>query len=161
MKFSKTMFGFRPREVISRIESIENEHQQKIAALNSEVERFQAELQEAEKKRQDLQKQLYAFEERERLISDVMITAKVNAQKIEEQARDNARQMLENVETELKQKLQEIDILRVKVARFKEEFREVLDKYRISLEKVKEEPQESGFTPSLITKESKKHEVFS
>ena len=40
MKFSKTFFGFKPGEVISQIESMENEHQQRIIALDSEIEKF-------------------------------------------------------------------------------------------------------------------------
>ncbi|MDD4627639.1 MAG: hypothetical protein PHP87_11270 [Syntrophomonas sp.] len=161
MKFSKTFFGFKPGEVISQIESMENEHQQRIIALDSEIEKIQAELQKAEEKREELQERLNTYMERERIISDVMVTAQINAQRIEEQARERARHMLENAEEELKQKLHELDFLRIKVARFKEEFREVLDNYRVSLEKVREEPEDSGFTPTLITKENRRHDVSS
>lgn len=94
------------------------------------------------------------------MISDVMVTAQSNALRIEEQARERARDLLENAEEELKDKIQEFDFLRNKVARFKEEFREVLDNYRVSLEKIREEPEgDSGFTPTLITKENKRNDV--
>jgi len=161
MKFSKTLFGFKPGEVISQIDNMENEHQEKINALNSEIEKIQAELQKAEEKREDLQKQLNSYIEKENLIAEVMVIAQINAQRIEEQARERARHMLENAEEELKQKLHELDFLRIKVARFKEEFREVLDNYRVSLEKVREEPEDLGFTPTLITKENRRHDVSS
>jgi len=161
MKFSKTLFGFKPAEVINQIENMEKEHQQKVEAFKSEIEKIQAELKSAEEKREELQKQLNIYIERERTITDVMVTAQINAQRIEEQARERARHMLENTEEELKQKLQELDFLRIKVARFKEEFREILDNYRVSLEKVREEPEDSGFTPTLITKENRRHDVSS
>jgi len=159
MKFSKTLFGFKPDEVISQIESMENEQQQKVEALKTEIEKVQKGLQYAEEKRAELQKQLNSYIEREKVIADVLVTAQVNAQRIEEQARERASHMLVNAEEELKQKLQELDFLRIKVTRFKEEFREVLDNYRVSLEKVNELPEESSFTPTLITKESRKQEI--
>ena len=161
MKFSKTLFGFKPGEVISQIESMENEQQQKVEALKSEIEKVQTELQNAEEKRAELQKQLNAYIEREKVIADVLVTAQVNAQRIEEQARERASYMLEKAEEELKQKQQELDFLRIKVTRFKEEFREVLDNYRVSLEKVSELPEEANFTPTLITKENRRQEVSS
>ena len=161
MKFSKTLFGFKPGEVISQIESMENEQQQKVEALKSEIEKVQTELQNAEEKRAELQKQLKAYIEREKVIADVLVTAQVNAQRIEEQARERASYMLEKAEEELKQKQQELDFLRIKVTRFKEEFREVLDNYRVSLEKVSEWPEEANFTPTLITKENRRQEVSS
>jgi len=161
MKFSKTLLGFKPGEVISQIESMENEHQQRIIALDSEIEKIQTELQNAEEKREDMQKQLNSYIAKENLIAEVMVTAQINAQRIEEQARERARHMLENTEEELKQKLQELDFLRIKAARFKEEFREVLDNYRVSLEKIREEPEDPSFTPTLITKENRRHDVSS
>jgi chromosome segregation ATPase len=161
MKFSKTLFGFKPGEVTSLIESMENEHQLKINEFKSEIEKVKVELQNAEAKRDELQKQLDSYVEREKMISDVMVTAQINAQRIEEQARERAAVMLESAQEELKQKLQELDFLRIKVARFKEEFREVLDNYRVSLEKVRELPDDPSFTPTLVTKENRRHDVSS
>ena len=140
---------------------MENEQQQKVEALKLEIEKVQTELQNAEEKRAELQKQLKAYIEREKVIADVLVTAQVNAQRIEEQARERASYMLEKAEEELKQKQQELDFLRIKVTRFKEEFREVLDNYRVSLEKVSEWPEEANFTPTLITKENRRQEVSS
>lgn len=161
MKFSKTLFGFKPGEVISQIESLKNEQQQKVDALNAEIEKVQKELQYAEEKKNELKKQLNSYVERENVLADVLVTAQVNAQRIEEQARERASHMMANAEEELKQKLQELDFLRIKVTRFKEEFREVLDNYRVSLEKVRELPEDLSFTPTLINKGSKKKEISS
>jgi hypothetical protein len=41
----------------------------------------------------------------------------------------------------------------MKVARFKEDFRDMLDNYRVSLETIKEEPEETAFVPTVITNE--------
>lgn len=149
----KTLFGFKPREVMQEFERIDSEYQQKIEAMKAEIEQARIDLKNYEEKQAELQKQLNEYIDRERLVTDVMVTAQVNAQRLVEQAREKARMMLENSEEELRRKLQELDFLRAKVARFKDEFREVLDNYRVSLEKVKEVPDDITFTPTLITKE--------
>ena len=161
MKFSKTLFGFKPGEVTSQIESMKKEHQLKIEEFKSEIEKLQTELHNAEDKRDELKGQLNSYIEKEKMIAEVMVTAQVNAQRIEEQARERAAAMLESAHEELKQKIHELDLLRIKVVRFKEEFREVLDNYRVSLEKIKELPEDPSFTPILVTKENRKHDVSS
>lgn len=161
MKFTKSLWGFKPSEVTTQIENINNEYQQKAAMLVSEIEQARLELLKAQDKHEELQKQLQAYIERERSISDVMIAAQVNAQKIEEQARERARQTVETAEKELQQKLQELDMLRIKVSRFKEDFRDILDNYRVSLDNVREKPEEAGFTPTIINTDNKRHDVSS
>ncbi|MEN6351458.1 MAG: hypothetical protein ABFD08_18960 [Syntrophomonas sp.] len=149
----KTLFGFKPRDVINEFERIDAEYQHKIETMQAEVNQARTDLKDAMEKQMELQKQLNGYIERERLVTDVMVTAQVNAQKLVEQAREKSRMMLENSEEELKHKLQELEFLRMKVTRFKEEFREVLDNYRVSLEKIKEVPDDVSFTPTLVTKD--------
>ena len=149
----KSLFGFKPKDVISEFERIDAEYQQKIEAMKAEIELAKTDLKKMEEKQGELQKKVDDYALRERMVTDVMVDAQINAQKIIEQAREKARIILENSEEELKHKLQELDFLRLKVSRFKEEFREVLDNYRVSLEKVKETPDEVAFTPTLITKD--------
>lgn len=158
-KFNKTLFGFKPDEVNNEIEKIDREYQQKIENLETEIEKSKMELLSMEEKRIKLQSKLDDYEKREHLITEVMLTAQINAQKIDEQARERARTILSNSEEELKNNLHELDLLRIKVARFKEEFREVLDNYRVSLEKVKEVPDDAGFIPKLVSKEKESEEV--
>lgn len=149
----KTLFGFKPKDVMDEFTRIDAEYQQKIEAVKTEIEQTKAELKRSEEKQVELQKKIDEYLVRERMVTDVMVAAQLNAQKIVEQAREKSRMMLESSEEELKHKLQELDFLRLKVSRFKEEFREVLDNYRVSLEKVKENPDDVAFTPTLITKD--------
>lgn len=149
----KTLFGFKPKDVMDELARIDAEYQQKIEAVKAEIEQAKTELKRSEEKQVELQKKVDEYLVRERMVTDVMVAAQLNAQKIVEQAREKARMMLESSEEELKHKLQELDFLRLKVSRFKEEFREVLDNYRVSLEKVKENPDDISFTPTLITKD--------
>ncbi|MEN6326630.1 MAG: hypothetical protein ABFD18_10570 [Syntrophomonas sp.] len=149
----KTLFGFKPKDVIDEFARIDAECQQKIEAMKTEIEQTKNELKRSEEKQAELQKRADEYMVRERMVTDVMVAAQLNAQKIVEQAREKARMMLESSEEELKHKLQELDFLRLKVSRFKEEFREVLDNYRVSLEKVKENPDDVSFTPTLVTKD--------
>ncbi len=157
-KLGRSLFGFKPSEVISQMEDMNNVYQKKLAELQAEIENARADLDKSRKQVAEIQQKLDVYIAKERLVSEVMITAQQNAQKIEEQAREKARILLENSEAELKRKQQELDFLRIKVARFKEDFRETLENYRISLENVKEDPDEVTFTPTLITNESKSGE---
>lgn len=65
MKFSKTLFGFKPNEVIQQIDNMEKEQQQRIEAFNLEIMKLRTELKEAEEKRAELRKTLNAYIERE------------------------------------------------------------------------------------------------
>lgn len=149
-KIKKTLFGYKPNEVVSEITRLEQDYQGKIAAITMEIERAAEELRKSEEKRAELETRLENYIAREHQIAEVMLTAQVNSQKIEEQAREKAHTMLEHSEEELKRKNRELDFLRRKVARFKEEFRETLDKYKFSLDSVNESEDEVAFAPTLV-----------
>lgn len=151
--FGKTFLGYKPEDVKNEIDRIDNDYQQKIDELKKAIEKANNELNIAVEKQSQLKDQLYVYAEREKMITDVMIKAQMNAQLIEEQAKEKARIMLESSEQELRRKLQELDFVRLKVTRFKEEFRDVLDNYRVSLENVKEVPEDINFTPTLVINE--------
>jgi chromosome segregation ATPase len=148
-KLKKTLFGFKPEEVMNEIGRIDHEYQEKIAALMTEIETATMELRKSEEKRSELENRLNNYIEREHQIAEVMMTAQMNSQKIEEQAREKAHAMLEHSEEELKRKNQELEFLRLKVARFKEEFRDTLDRYKFSLDSITE-PDGGAFAPTLI-----------
>lgn len=149
----KTLFGFKPKDVINEMQRLDSEYQTKTEALQAEIERAKEELKKTEARLPELQKQLDDHLNKERQISEVMITAQMNAQRIEDQAREKAVSLLQNSEEELRRKNQELDFLRMKVNRFKEEFRETLDNYKFSLDNIKEPTDDINFTPTLITNE--------
>lgn len=149
----KTLFGFKPKDVINEMQRIDSEYQVKITALQAEIERAKEELKKTEVRLPELQKQLDYHLKQERQISEVMVTAQISAQRIEDQAREKAGSLLQNSEEELRRKNQELDFVRMKVNRFKEEFRETLDNYKFSLDNIKEPTDEINFAPTLITNE--------
>jgi len=149
----KTLFGFKPKDVINEMQRLDSEYQTKTEALQAEIERAKEEMKKTEARLPELQKQLDDHLNKERQISEVMITAQMNAQRIEDQAREKAVSLLQNSEEELRRKNQELDFLRMKVNRFKEEFRETLDNYKFSLDNIKEPTDDINFTPTLITNE--------
>jgi len=151
MDFRKSLFGYRKDEVINELKRLDGEFGSKIAALSSELEGLRNELKRAEEKENELKYKLETYTEKERYISEVMMTAQANAQKVEEQARERARLMMDASEEELKKKQQELEVLRAKVIRFKDEFRNILDNYRVSVENIRESPDEAMFMPTLIT----------
>jgi len=157
MNFGRTLLGFKPNEVINEIQRIDSEHQKKVASLQAEIEIVRVELEKSEENAVELHKQLNYYMEREHMIAGVMLTAQRNSLRIEEEAREKARMMLEESGEELKKKLEELELLRTKVEHFKREFREVLEKYKYSLETMKVPSGESSFTPTLIINE--KHKV--
>lgn len=152
-RFGRSLFGFKPAQVINEMQRKDAENQEQVVALQARLEQAHQELAQSSQKVEELQQQLNNYIERERLIADVMVTAHKKAQSIEEEAREKARALLEQSEKELHDKNQELDHLRQKVARFKEEFREVLDNYRFSLEAMKDPSGETSFTPTLIVGE--------
>ncbi len=158
-RFGKSLLGFKPGQVMYEIQRMESDSQQKIAALQSEIESARAELKKSEERAAELQKRLNEFIDREHMIADVMIKAQKNAQRMEDEARERARTMIEKSEEELRIKLQELEMLRAKVDRFREEFRGLLDEYRISLETMKMPSGETPFTPTLVLRDRAKERV--
>lgn len=152
-KFGRTLLGYKPGEVENKIEQIKTDYAEKIALLETEIKKTKVELDDAEKRQVQLEAELREYTEKEKMITEVMIRAQTNAKRIEEDAHEKARMMLQKSEEELNEKLKELEFLRMKVKKFKEEFRETLDNYRVSLENVKEIPEDSAFTPTLVAKE--------
>jgi len=149
----RSIFGYKPSDVNNEFARAEEEHRTKIQLLQAELAKAQSQLREAEEVKLQLEKKLAEYAERERLLADVLVTAHINAQRIEEQAREHARIMLEKSEEELRNKQLELEALRSKIIRFKDEFRFTLEKYRISLDNVNEIPDEASFKPVLINTE--------
>lgn len=107
------------------LQRLDDAHRQKVAELQGEIEKTTALLRQKEQEAEALRQKLQDYQERESMISQVLITAQQNARKIESEARENAGMLLEKCDSELKEKKQELEKLKVKVGRFKEEFREI------------------------------------
>lgn len=138
MKFGRKFFGLNPRDVYSEIKNNEEIYNKNSDNLKKEIEKVSEALEKSEKELEGLKNQLALYHEREQVISQVLVTAQLNAQKIELEARENARIMLEKCNAELQVKNRELEKLRNKVARFKEEFKDLLDKYRYSIDSARE-----------------------
>ena len=158
-RFGKSILGYNPEEVGNAIKYMEDQHRERINVLQDEIEAAKSELKESEEKILELQKRLHDYIEREHMIAEVLMNAHKNAQRMEEEAREKARIMMEKSEEELKIKLQELEMLRSKAERFRAEFREILDDYRISLETMKLPSNETVFTPTLVVKENNRKSI--
>jgi len=153
MNFGRTLFGFRAKDVINEMERIDSQHQAQVDGLQAQIAQAKAELATSEARLADLQRQLDYHLGNEHQIADVMVTAQINAQRIEDQAREKAQDLLRYAEEDLRRKSLELEHLREKVSRFKDDFREVLDNYKYSLDNIKEPTDDAIFSPTLITKE--------
>ncbi|KJS02350.1 MAG: hypothetical protein VR68_03135 [Peptococcaceae bacterium BRH_c4a] len=154
--FSRTLFGFKPEEVINQMGIMDVEYQEKVSALQSEIEMVKSEIKEYEEQAKQLQEKLNEYKEREHVISSVMIIAQKNAQKVEDEAREKAREMIDKADAEVDKKLRELESLRIKIGAFKEEFLRALESYKISVEAIKEPDvgtRETNFTPTLVVSE--------
>jgi len=149
----RTLFGLNPKEVSNEIQRIESEYQAKLATLQLEIVQAKEKLKEAEARVVELQRQLNNHLERERQIADVMVTAQINAQRIEAQARAKAEILMQESDEELRRKNQELELLRMKVALFKQEINEKLEQYKSSLDYIKEPTDDMIFTPTLVVNE--------
>jgi chromosome segregation ATPase len=134
MKFRRGFFGFKPREVITAFERMDEDYRARIARLEEEIRRVREALAETEREAEKLKSRLVEYEEQKMLISEILINAHQKARQIETEARENALSALEQVNAQIRVKEQELNILKARVEKFKEEFKEVLERYRYSLE---------------------------
>ncbi len=154
-KFGRALLGYNPAEVASEIQRIDAEYRQKEGTLQVKITAAEEELIRSRERIAQLEKQLNTYIEREHIIAEVMLTATNNACRIEEEARERARAMEEKSAEELREKVREFELLRMKVERFKTEFKEILDRYKFSLEEMKDLPNEKTFSPTIIVTERK------
>ncbi len=156
--FKRALFGFRPGEVQNELNRLDNAHQEETAFLREDIEKAQAELKESETEIETLHTKLKEFASREQSIVDVMMLAQKKSLQVEEEARRQAKLMLETAEKELLGKKQELERLQEKLQRFKEEFKELLDDYRFSIENVAALPAEPEHVQGLTLLEGEKPE---
>lgn len=147
LNFGRTLFGFKTKDVINEIERLKNVHRVEEEALQAQIANARAEFNHAESRLLELQKKLDNYFEQERQIAEIMITAQINAQRIETQAREQAEALLSNSEEEWHRRNQELENLRMQVSRFKEEFRQTL------LDYIEEPWDDTIFLPKLVTLE--------
>lgn len=134
MNFRKSLFGFKPQEVLAAFEQVDNSYRQRISELELEMQRTRQALAAAEEEARQLQKKLAEYEEQKQIISEILIAAHKKAQQIEAEARESARVALETVNAQIRVKEQELNMLKARVEKFKEDFKEILEQYRYSLE---------------------------
>lgn len=154
MKFRRSFFGFKPRDVIAALEQADTGYQAKIAQLEEEIRRAREALAETEQEAEKLKNRLAEYEEQKMLISEILINAHQKARQIEAEARENALSALEQVNAQIRVKEQELNILKARVEKFKEEFKEVLERYRYSLENLPGQDEEKP-TPLVLLKDSR------
>lgn len=74
---------------------------------------------------ENLRNQLMSYQEKEQLVSQILINAQLNAHRIELEARQHARLLLEKCSMDLKEKKKELDRLRSNVSRLRKQYREI------------------------------------
>lgn len=154
MKFGRSFFGFKPREVITAFEQMDESYQVKIAFLEEEIKQAREALTKTEQEAEKLKSRLFEYEEQKMLISEILINAHQKARQIEAEARENALSALEQVNAQIRVKEQELSILKARVEKFKEEFKEVLERYRYSLENLPGQNEEKP-APIVLLKDSR------
>jgi chromosome segregation ATPase len=154
MKFGRSFFGFKPREVITAFEQMDESYQVKIAFLEEEIKQAREALTKTEQEAEKLKSRLFEYEEQKMLISEILINAHQKARQIEAEARENALSALEQVNAQIRVKEQELSIHKARVEKFKEEFKEVLERYRYSLENLPGQNEEKP-APIVLLKDSR------
>lgn len=150
--FKKVLWGYKPAEVTSKMEEMQTEQLKEVESLKAQIEEAQVQIKKQEEIMAEHNKKLQEFFEREHIISEVLISAQKRSQKIEEDAREKAQNILEESDEKLKKKQQELETLRTRVTGFKEEFQRVLERYQSSLNTVVVPPDEP-FIPTVIISE--------
>lgn len=153
------MFGSNSKEVTNVSSNVSSNagsgQSAKISVLQTEIAQAREKIQESEVNLLGLQKKLNEYLGKERQIAEVMITAQINAQRVEAEARAKAEVLLQDADEELRRKSQELELLRLKAHHFKKELYGRLDEYRSSLDQMAEISEDIAFTPTLISREKR------
>lgn len=117
------------------MESLQDELQQKVDSLQSELELtiLRRECKKHELKAQELQERLSAYEEKERIIADVLLNAQSEARKVENLARERVRQMEARLYEDIRRKAEELADLRARMDDFMEEILQMLQSLEYAL----------------------------
>lgn len=149
------VFGNNPRGVQAEVDYSGLDHGQQVETLKAEIFQARKRLQESEVRLAELQKKMDEYVSKERQIAEIMITAQINAQRTEAQARARAEVLLQETEDELRLKQQELELLKMKAQLFKEDILNRLDNYKASVEKITDGAEDASFTPTLVAREKK------
>jgi cell division septum initiation protein DivIVA len=153
ISFKKSFLGYKPEDVHHEIKRLDIAYEKETTALQAEIEKTKSELEQVETEVRTLQSKLENYIAREQSIVEVMVLAQKKAVQLEEDARRQAKAMLEASEKELLEKRQELERLQEKLALFKQEFKELLDGYRFSIENVGTLPKEPAPQLTLLDNE--------
>jgi cell division septum initiation protein DivIVA len=153
ISFKKSFLGYKPEDVHNEIKRLDIAYEKETTALQAEIEKTKSELEQVETEVTTLQLKLENYIAREQSIVEVMVLAQKKAVQLEEDARRQAKAMLELTEKELLEKRQELERLQEKLALFKQEFKELLDGYRFSIENVGTLPKEPAPQLTLLENE--------
>lgn len=134
--FKKVLFGYKPDEVNAKIDTMTSEKEKEIDKFQTLRKEAELQIKEQEQIIADLKRKIEELNERERAISEVMIIAQKNAERVREEALQKAQTMLEESEEKVTLKTLELESLRTRVNNFREEFCNILDKYQLSLEEL-------------------------
>jgi hypothetical protein len=119
-------------EQYNEIDETAVEYKLKLIAFQDEIYQARKKLADSEKRMGDLKKKLEEYvQNKENQIAEVMLTANMNAQRIEVQARNNIHYIMEEMNEELKRGQKELDLLQAKNQRFKQEFNIPLDQISV------------------------------
>ena len=149
------VFGNNPRGVQTEADYSGLDQGQQVEALKAEIFKARKKLQESEVRLAELQKKADEYMSKERQIAEIMITAQINAQRTEAQARACAEVMLQETEDELRLKQQELELLKMRAQLFKEDILSRLDHYKTSVEKITDDSEDASFMPTLVAREKK------
>ncbi len=149
------VFGSNPRGVQTEVDYSGLDQEQQVEALKAEIFQARKKLQESEVRLAELQKKTDEYVNKERQIAEIMITAQINAQRTEAQARARAEVLLQETEDELRLKQQELELLKMRAQLFKEDILNRLDHYKTSVENITDGTEDVSFTPTLVAREKK------
>ncbi|KUO78641.1 MAG: hypothetical protein APF81_26975 [Desulfosporosinus sp. BRH_c37] len=152
--FKRVLFGYKPAEVTSKMEEMQTEQQKEVQNLKAQIEEARVQLKRQEEIMAEHKNKIQEFIEKEHIIAEVLLNAQKRSQKIEEDAREKAQNILDESEEKLKKKQHELENLRSKITVFKEDFQRVLEKYQSSLDTVVVPPEEPFIPTVIISKKS-------
>jgi len=134
MQFSMKIFGYRKDQVDKYIDEITKDYEKRLQFIQIEIDNLTGINQQLRGEVSNLKLNVSKYQESEKTLSDVLLQAQMKAVNIETEAKKLVAEKFEAVMNEIKQKKNELQELQLYYKQAKEEFRQLVSKYRLILE---------------------------
>lgn len=132
-RFRTSLWGFKKAQVHEYIAQLKREFELKREEFTARNRELASQHEELNARLSALTAELAKYQEQERHIAQILVQAQVRAEAIEQEAREKAEGMKQDLMMEVAIKRRELHNIQARIDQFKQDFTHMLDNYRASL----------------------------